>query len=86
MTSVKMILEINQKLIRTLRDYTLEKFLKYLEILNVRINLKFSKKKKKISNLSKLFYLIRIKKCFDQLIKLFYLQIVCRCSQDKEHI
>lgn len=45
MTSVKMILEINQKLIRTLRDYTLEKFLKYLEILNVRINLKFPKKK-----------------------------------------
>lgn len=63
---------------------SVEKFLKYLEILNVRINLKFSKKK--ISNLSKLFYLIRIKKCFDQLIKLFYLQIICRCSQDKKHI
>lgn len=63
---------------------SVEKFLKYLEILNVRINLKFSKKK--ISNLSKLFYLIRIKKYFDQLIKLFYLQIICRCSQDKKHI
>lgn len=50
---------------------SVEKFLKYLEILNVRINLKFSKKK--ISNLSKLFYLIRIKKYFDQLIKLFLL-------------